>query len=324
MTPNKARGHKKIVHCTKKIKKWDDSTGNLVRQEFPCGQCTSCRITRRQEWTLRILLELLSNSQNYFITLTYSDEKLESLSLQKKHLQKFFKRLRKRLNRPIRYFATGEYGGRGGRPHFHILLFTDIEPTELGQLGYKINKKRQLVPVISEGKIHDSWKKGWVEAQILETNRQASKAARYVAGYCLKKLTSDARIAQKYPGRTPEFMLSSRRPGIGLGAAGAIASRIRDAGISAKGTAVESPNGSASLYMLRIDGKKWPVDRVLRERIIQELGDNRTAVGKAVVNSQKLITRILLCEPEKEEQAEAAREFAAFRIDKIARESRSL
>ena len=56
----------------------------------------------------------------------------------KADLQKFFKRLRRDTNTPIKYFACGEYGKRsrliqtrsgrlyqtdGDRPHYHFILY---------------------------------------------------------------------------------------------------------------------------------------------------------------------------------------------------------
>lgn len=68
-----------------------------------------------------------------FVTLTYSPEKLLSLSLVYRDFQLFMKRLRKACG-PTRFFMCGEYGEEGGRPHFHALLFgrhfADREPLQ--------------------------------------------------------------------------------------------------------------------------------------------------------------------------------------------------
>lgn len=91
----------------------------------PCGQCMNCRLQKREEWCLRILHEHLMWDSCIFLTLTYSDDHLpENESLVKSDLQKFFKRLRKRLGkRKIAYFASGEYGEENGRPHYHCIIF---------------------------------------------------------------------------------------------------------------------------------------------------------------------------------------------------------
>lgn len=58
-------------------------------------------------------------------------------------VQKFFKRLRSRLNRipdvskvlaqrPLYYFVTGEYGENFSRPHWHILLYVPALPSKYG------------------------------------------------------------------------------------------------------------------------------------------------------------------------------------------------
>lgn len=54
------------------------------------------------------------------------------MSLQKRDLQLFFKRLRKKYekskNKPIiRYYACGEYGGNTNRPHYHAIVF-NVDP----------------------------------------------------------------------------------------------------------------------------------------------------------------------------------------------------
>lgn len=42
-----------------------------------CGQCLPCRVKYRRLWTHRCLLEQRMHSDSSFLTLTYSDEKME-------------------------------------------------------------------------------------------------------------------------------------------------------------------------------------------------------------------------------------------------------
>lgn len=57
-------------------------------------------------------------------------------NLHLEHLQKFFKRLRKKFGEGIRYFACGEYGSKNGRPHYHALLFNfDFTDKKLWQVN---------------------------------------------------------------------------------------------------------------------------------------------------------------------------------------------
>lgn len=86
-----------------------------------CGKCLECLQERSNEWAYRIMLESKNYANNCFLTLTYKDN---PVSLKKKDFQLFMKRLRKKLSPlKIRYFACGEYGKKGKRPHYHAIIF---------------------------------------------------------------------------------------------------------------------------------------------------------------------------------------------------------
>lgn len=120
---------------------------NGLKFEVPCGQCINCRITKQMAWTARCLIEQAWTSRaSSFVTLTYSPDNLPTDGkLCARHLQLFFKRLRKQVPWPIRYFACGEYGGKTGRPHYHALIFGLPCPkgdwlTERWQLGFTTSR----------------------------------------------------------------------------------------------------------------------------------------------------------------------------------------
>jgi len=72
---------------------------------------------------MRCVHEAQLHQQNCFITLTYNDKELPTWgSLNKSHLQKFFKRLRKAKG-PFRYYGCGEYGDNTRRAHYHACIF---------------------------------------------------------------------------------------------------------------------------------------------------------------------------------------------------------
>lgn len=91
----------------------------------PCGKCIACLSNKRNDWTFRLTEEHKVSKSALFVTLTYDWKHCPTDgSVNKRDPQLFLKRLRKRdgTNR-IRYYLTAEYGTKGGRPHYHVLLF---------------------------------------------------------------------------------------------------------------------------------------------------------------------------------------------------------
>lgn len=109
--------------------------GNLkyipdVGVRVPCGKCLACLSNKRNDWIFRLQQEFrASRNGALFVTLTYDWKHLpKDGSLNKRDLQLFFKRLRQRdYGTRLRYYAVGEYGTKGNRPHYHILLFNADE-----------------------------------------------------------------------------------------------------------------------------------------------------------------------------------------------------
>lgn len=155
-------------HCVNpvRVRVFDPITNSDVFRDVPCGKCLHCRNTAINEWVTRLYAESMYRPYVYYITLDYAPFSLSPSSfpnpvaarlaaetaacwnnlnithnfgmqpilLRKKHLQDYFKRLRKNTNVKFSYFACGEYGmhanGRGfGRPHFHIIVFSDVAIT---------------------------------------------------------------------------------------------------------------------------------------------------------------------------------------------------
>lgn len=93
----------------------------------PCGKCVECEKSKRREWYVRLLSELGECDYSKFATLTYDDDHIpNNEELQHGDFQLYVKRLRKSLlgiGVRIKYYMCGEYGGLGGRPHYHVLVF---------------------------------------------------------------------------------------------------------------------------------------------------------------------------------------------------------
>lgn len=93
--------------------------------QVPCGKCPACLITKRSDWYSRFQVESRHSAVVYFVTLTYSGD---NPKFDKKHIQDFHKRLRKRLDSlgvKMRFYLGAEYGSQTLRPHYHSLYFLD-------------------------------------------------------------------------------------------------------------------------------------------------------------------------------------------------------
>lgn len=158
--------------------------------QVPCGKCLICQANRRQEIATRLQVEADKAISTWFVTLTYSDENLpygylidedtgEELYLpvlDKKELQNYFKKLRMNITRklgkdtfkewndnyPLKYFACGEYGPTGHRPHYHF-VFLNLPP--------------KIDPII----FNDLWQKGSTTCRHGELNAYA-----YCGKYMIK------------------------------------------------------------------------------------------------------------------------------------------
>lgn len=228
--------HYKMIgkYCTELQNMYPDAI------KIPCGKCRACRASKCRMWADRMTLELDHSKSAVFLTLTYDDKHVplrvnptsgeSALTLNKRDLTLFFKRLRKAFPEvEIRYYACGEYGKNGThRPHYHIILYPfklndfqfktkifnrhtreyeDYEArldcrgyNELGYLYYSSNYLEDLI-----------WKNGFVWLTEVSWN-----ACAYVARYVKKKDYGFASDEYKPTMREPEFSVMSRNPGIGM------------------------------------------------------------------------------------------------------------
>ena len=205
-----------------------------IMREFmkvPCGECEGCQEAYSKEWAVRCLLEAQEHEHNYFITLTYDeyniprddeivDEKTGVIyendnwmqgHLVKNHWRKFEKDLRRYWeyhynHTGIRFYACGEYGGQTQRPHYHAILMNF--PIPLDKL--KVHSMSNGNPIFECEIIEKIWGKGFIS--LAEVNWDTCA---YVARYVMKKQKGKMTRERYFEtGKTPEFVLMSRRPGI--------------------------------------------------------------------------------------------------------------
>lgn len=183
-----------------------------------CMGCIGCRLDIREAWALRCYLESKLHPHSYFLTPTYDAEHLPTYgSLVPEHLSDFMRALRRpsRLGK-LRFFGVGEYGERGLRPHYHVLVFGP----EIPDLR-KCNSVYAKEDVFRSEIVSAAWPHGDVVI-----GRLNYAAARYVTGYVTKKFKG--KNADEHYSRViaetgevvkiePEFSRQSLKPGIGLG-----------------------------------------------------------------------------------------------------------
>lgn len=168
---------------------------------FGCGRCLPCKINKAREWTNRLMLEASCYDENIFLTLTYDDDHLPNPpDVLPRDIQLFVKRLRDHVYpNKLRFFAVGEYGDNTWRPHYHLAIFNYSITDETPIIKAWTEKNKQIGHIL-----------------IGDLNKDS---ARYIAGYCIKKLTNnnDKFTRDKLNGKKPEFSRSSRQEG-GIGA----------------------------------------------------------------------------------------------------------
>lgn len=193
--------------------------------KLPCGTCFGCRMERGKLWALRCRHEASCWDSNVFLTLTYDDDHLPwHGSLDRSHVQGFLKRLRARIpgyealpgsdHRPIRFFGSGEYGEKLGRPHYHLCLF-NVRFTDTSKHSEKKGRK-----LYTSRMLEDLWPYGSHTLGLCEPGSMA-----YSARYASKKIFGRGLREHaygvtnyetgEYVERVPEFAMMSNRPGIG-------------------------------------------------------------------------------------------------------------
>lgn len=179
------------LSCTNPRLIFADKENHVNAIQVPCGKCHACLRKRSLDWTTRCVFESRSYGADNccFVTLTYNPDSLPKDGLCKRHLQNWLKVLRGYLYpAKLRFYACGEYGTHGKRPHYHVILFG-------------VSKDTMDFMVLSKNAF---WRFGFVSVGFA-----TERSIAYTAGYCNKSYS--------WPkGKTPIFRVMSRRPGLGL------------------------------------------------------------------------------------------------------------
>lgn len=239
--------------------------------QFPCGRCARCVKRRLSGWAFRLAEELKVSESAHFITLTYDTDYVPIssngfLTLRKRDLQLFFKRLRqahvrdrKRNKLPgdpasIRYYACGEYGDRSRRPHYHLLLF---------------NAKLELI----EG----SWRSEHGEPI---GNIHYGKVSDGSIGYTLKYMCKDKKAFRlsKRDDRAPQFACMSK--GIGL-------SYLNETMVN-----YHAQDLIGRLFVSRPGNVKLSMPRYYKDKMYLELERAAISEAYALISEEKQLARL--------------------------------
>lgn len=190
-----------------------------------CGKCDGCLMEKARQWAVRCMHESQLHEKNCFVTLTYAEapERLQYVDF-----RLFLRRLRKRG--AVRYYVAGEYGGQGGRPHWHALLF-----------GYDFADKLYWRESPGGAKLYRSelleqlWPFGFSSVGTV-----TFQSAAYVARYVLK---ADAGGG---------FSRMSRKPGIGDGWYKLYKRDVEDGRVVVDGV----PQAAPRFYLRRLKAEK--------------------------------------------------------------------
>ena len=216
--------------------------------QIPCGKCIGCRLDYSKQWANRLMLEAQYHDEAYFVTLTYDDayvpltyyddpdtgEALQAMTLRKRDVQLFMKRLRKwndgRVDKmgvssggnSLRYFCSGEYGSHTFRPHYHLIIF-GLHLDDL--VFYKFNELNQ--PYYTSETLESIWAVRNPERGVLSPLINKSRigivvvakvtyeTCAYTARYTAKKNNTESDDFFERFNMEKPFTLMSRRPGIG-------------------------------------------------------------------------------------------------------------
>lgn len=199
-----------------------------------CGRCLPCKKNRIAQWSIRLEKEMEISTSAMFVTLTYDNlhipittgrypmtllknskqdaelQQQEKEDRSDRSIQAFFKRLRyyegesKKLwnikqkeieeQKPLKYYACGEYGSQKFRPHYHIILFNLVD--------YKNLNRAWATAVVKNGTTVDHIPFGEVDIQDVNPN---------TIKYVLKYINKDNwNRFHKDDNRVKEFSLMSK------------------------------------------------------------------------------------------------------------------
>lgn len=172
--------------------------GWLQDVPVPCGRCPPCKKRRVDGWVFRLMQEERVSTSAHFITLTYDPDHVPIspngfMTLDKSEFPRYMKRLRKLVVKDsgglwpnlLKYYACGEYGSKGSRPHYHAIVFN----------------------VPDDKLFYEAWSLNGVPFGSVHVGQVSGDSVAYTMKYIDK---SSFRFAHSRDDRVPEFALMSK------------------------------------------------------------------------------------------------------------------
>lgn len=197
---------------------------------FRCRSCDGCLAARRSEWVARAMMEKATSKHALVVALTYDESTPENRDAARmfaySDVMAFNMRLRSAMREiqpgaKMRFLCAGEQGDRNGRCHWHMVIFSDVDPRLCGSFTGK-GGVRVMLPadMLSAGKRKrrlkwSLWGHGFVTLQEPDQG-----GMHYVLSYCLKdQFTSEKSKGTMREAKAENFATGmfrmSKRPAIG-------------------------------------------------------------------------------------------------------------
>lgn len=164
-----------ILKLKAPLEKWKQEVlgRNPLFIAVPCGKCADCLAKKSRDLFVRAYTEVMQRPASYFVTLTYSDEYLPFTrnfrpTLSKTDFQQFLKRMRKTNKVDITYIGCGEYGDKGNRPHYHLIMM--------------------FKPFVTPEEVYNMVEKAWFRGCRIQIAPAEPATVHYVLKYLIKEL----------------------------------------------------------------------------------------------------------------------------------------
>lgn len=198
---------------------------------FACRSCDACISARRFDWVSRAMAERATSRYVLSVTLTYGNEtqfqRDGAAAFRYSDIQKFLKQYRNvslrvhNCEQAVSYICAGEQGERNGRCHWHIVLFSDIDPVIVGNFTRQsgpVTDRSQMVTTKGQAAIRlhwDIWPHGFVTLQEADEG-----GMHYAISYALKdQFSGDKAEGHKRHSKSETFATGlfrmSKKPPIG-------------------------------------------------------------------------------------------------------------